>query len=349
MSLPWSLERDLDVIVDQASPAWPKLKGARLFVTGGTGFIGKWFLASLIRANQRLGLGLEAVILTRSAAAIAARAPHLLNSQALRWIEGDVVGPLRLGGAFSHVIHAATQASAQLNEEDPRKMFDTIVSGTRRVLDFCLEAGSVRLLYLSSGAVYGQQPWEMMLVPEDWQGGPNCREPRNAYAEAKRAAEMLCGIYGKQFALNVVTTRIFALLGPMLDLSIHFAAGNFIRDAIMGEPVIVRGDGRPCRSYLYIGDLVVWLWRMLAEAPAGACYNVGSEHTVSIAELAERIATLVGVAGFKILGLSDSGWNPGRYVPDTGLVRRQLGVEASVSLDDAIRRTASWNGWKGAV
>jgi dTDP-glucose 4,6-dehydratase len=349
MTAPWSLDRDLDAILDQASPAWASLKGARLFVTGGTGFIGQWLLESLRRADQALGLGVEAVILTRSPAAFAAKAPHLTAYPAFRWIEGDVASFAFPDGAFSHVIHAATDASADLNAHNPRQMFDTVVSGTRRVLDLCVQAGSPRLLFLSSGAVYGQQPWEMTHVDEAWLGAPDCRAPRNTYAEAKRAAEMLCAIYAKQFGLGVVTARIFALLGPMLDLTIHFAAGNFIRDAMAGEPVIVRGDGRPCRSYLYAGDLAVWLWRMLGQAPAGACYNVGSEQTVSIAELAERVAGLLGTAGFKVLGLSDSGWNPGRYAPSAALARRELGLQASVSLDEAILRTALWNGWKGGL
>jgi nucleoside-diphosphate-sugar epimerase len=346
MSTAWSLERDLDEIVDQAAAVWPGLRGARLFITGGTGLLGKWLLESLRQADQRMGLGVEAVILTRSAAAFAAKCPRLAAYPAFRWIEGDVATFDFPNGAFSHVIHAATDASADLNEHNPRQMFDTVVAGTRRVLDFCVEAGAPRLLYLSSGAVYGQQPWELTLVGEDWLGGPDCRAPRNAYAEGKRTAEILCAIYAKQFGLEIVTARIFALLGPMLDLNIHFAAGNFIRDAIAGEPVIVQSDGRPCRSYLYTGDLTAWLWRMLGEASAGACYNAGSEHTVSIAELAERVAGLVGNAGFKVLGMSDSGWNPGRYAPDTSLARRDLGLQASVSLDEAILRTALWNGWK---
>jgi dTDP-glucose 4,6-dehydratase len=86
---------------------------------------------------------------------------------------------------------------------------------------------------------------------------------------------------------------------------------------------------------------------MLLNAPAGAIYNVGSEEDVSIAELAERVARLIGAPGVEILGREDPGWNPGRYVPSTEKIRNELGVAATVGLDEAIVRTARWNGWNG--
>ena len=84
---------------------------------------------------------------------------------------------------------------------------------------------------------------------------------------------------------------------------------------------------------------------MLLRAPAGAIYNVGSEEDVSIAELAERVAGLLGAPGVEILGCEDPGWNPGRYVPSTEKIRNELGVVPTVGLDEAIVRTARWNGW----
>ena len=123
-------------------------------------------------------------------------------------------------------------------------------------------------------------------------------------------------------------------------------AGQFIRDAMQGRPVVVKGDGRPCRSYLYASDLTAWLLAMLVKARPGAVYNVGSDQSVSIAELARRTSDLLGGDGVTILGAQDPGWNPGRYVPDTSLIRSELGVQQTQSLDEAILRTALWNGWE---
>jgi nucleoside-diphosphate-sugar epimerase len=343
----WSLENDLDTAVAACGSVWPAMKGAHLFITGGTGFIGCWLLETLRHADRQLELGVESTILTRSVEDFRRKAPHLAAYPGFNFVVGDVCDFASPPGRFTYVVHAATDASADLNENDPRRMFDTAVQGTRRVLDFAVEKSVDRVLFLSSGAVYGQQPWEMERVAENWLGAPDCTDPRAAYAEGKRAAEMLCAIYQKQFGTGIAIARIFALLGPYLSLGIHFAAGNFIRDAMAGKPVIVNGNGLPCRSYLYAADLAVWLWHMLVRAEPGKPYNVGSDEPVSIRDLAERVSLVLGNGEYRVLGAPDNGWNSGRYVPDTSLIGRDLGLHRTVSLEEAIHRTALWNGWKG--
>lgn len=333
------LTEDLTAIDRQLAPYWAGLGGARIFMTGGTGFIGRWMLEALAFSD----CDAEVVILSRDPDAFAARAPHL--ARRFQFIAGDVMDFAAPPSRFTHVIHAATDASAALNANDPRRMFDTIVTGTRRVLDLAVERGAGRLLFLSSGAVYGAQPWEVGHVAEDWHGGPDPRDPKSSYGEGKRAAELLCAIYGQQFGLDVVTSRIFALLGPLLSLDIHFAAGNFIRDAMAGRAIRIESAGTAVRSYLYAADLTAWLWLMLLRAPRGATWNMGSEEAVSIADLARRTAAVLGGPGVEVLGQADAGWNPGRYVPSTSLVRQGLGVAPTITLDAAIRRTAIFNGW----
>jgi dTDP-glucose 4,6-dehydratase len=227
------LDQDLVAVDAALAPLWPRLSGAHIFMTGGTGFIGRWMLEALARS----GVDAEATILSRDPAGFTERAPHL--AARFRLVAGDVLRFDPPAGDFTHVIHAATDASAALNARDPRRMFDTIVAGTRRALDLAVERAVPRFLFLSSGAVYGAQPWEMTHVAEDWHGGPDVRDPRSAYGEGKRAAEMLCAIYGRQFGLDVVNARIFALLGPLLSLDVHFAAGNFIRDAMAHRTIRV--------------------------------------------------------------------------------------------------------------
>ena len=123
------------------------------------------------------------------------------------------------------------------------------------------------------------------------------------------------------------------------------AAGNFIRDAIAGEPIRIESNGEAVRSYLYAADLAIWMWRLVIDAAPGATYNVGSHQAITIAALARRIGRMLGASRVQILGRGDSGWNPGRYVPANHRIRDDLGVRVSVGLDAAIRRTAAANGW----
>ena len=342
----WTLQHDFSAVGVGVGSHWEDLHNARIFITGGTGFIGRWMLETLRQADEIHGLNTRAVILTRDPTNFSQKTPHLAAWKNFTCTSGDVSNFQHPEGQFSHVIHAATDARADLNEGNPCQMFDTVLNGTRQVLDFAVEKKVRRFLYLSSGAVYGQQASDLTHINEDCHVGPDCTNAVNAYAEGKRAAEMLCAIFGKQFGLAVSTARIFAILGPLLALDIHFAAGNFIRDAIEDRCIVVKGNGRPVRSYLYITDLVTMLWHLLLRGRPGRVYNLGSEEGVSIGDLAKRVAELVGRRGFEILEQPDKGWNTGRYVPSMRRAGDELGLFRTVSLDEAIRRTAIWNGWK---
>ena len=334
---------DLDHVLDHTRSLWEDLRGGRLFVTGGTGFVGCWLLESFAWANDRLGLGAQAVVLTRDPDAFQRKAPHLANHPAVQLQAGDVRDFAFPEGAFTHVIHAAAQSSASPAKIDPLEMFDTIVVGTRRVLEGAQKSRAQRLLFISSGAVYGRQPAERLLIAEDDRGGPDVSDPRAAYGEGKRAAELLCAIYVARHGLPATIARGFAFVGPYLPLDAHFAVGNFIRDRLRGGPIVVQGDGTPVRSYLYAADLAIWLWTILARGRAGRAYNVGSEETVTVGELARAVANVEPpTMDVVIVGQPQAGRPAERYAPSTARARDELGLRQWISLGDAIRRTLRW-------
>ncbi len=340
------LLQDLAAVIESTSDVWKELRGSSLFITGGTGFIGSWLLESLKWANQELELRIQAQILTRDFNQYRKKHPHLANYPGFKFVVGDVRNFVSPRGEFSHVIHGATDSSQLVNTSYPKQMYDTIVSGTMRVLDFAAEKKCEKVLLLSSGAVYGSQPHTLTRMNEDWSDSPNLSDPINAYAEGKRGAEMLAAIYHKQFGLDITIARIFALLGPYLPLEIHYAIGNFIKDAISGKSVIVNGSGLPVRSYLYASDLTTWLWKLMLYGQPGVAYNIGSEHEISLRDLAALVANTVGNGRYCILGEQDLGPNPGRYVPDTSRIRHELQLSEKIHLEQAIYRTALWYGWK---
>jgi dTDP-glucose 4,6-dehydratase len=332
---------DIDSILASRHPRWQSLMHANILITGGTGFIGRWLLESLAEANHRHCFNLHITLITRNPEIFKNHAPHLAQAGNIHIQQCDLVNAPHITGNYSHIIHAAADSSSKLNEEQPLSVFHSILRGTESILELASTLPSTKVLFLSSGAVYGQQPPELAGVPETWNGSPNPQVAKNTYGEAKRAAEMLCAIYRKQFGVNVVSARIFSLLGPFLPLGTHFAAGNFIRDALAGNKIVVQGNGRPVRSYLYPSDLIIWLLTLLTASPREPAYNIGSERAVSIAELAQTVAALIGRQGYEVLGRDDTGWNAGRYVPDTSLIRSEFSLAESVSLESAILNTAA--------
>jgi nucleoside-diphosphate-sugar epimerase len=341
--MPNPLAHDLDHVLAQTGELWEELRGARVFVTGGTGFFGCWLLETFLWANDRLRLDASVVVLTRDANAFGKKAPHLAYHPAVRLHDGDVRTFELADGAFSHVIHAATDSSATITDLNRPMIFDTIVGGTRRTLEFARRSGAKRFLLTSSGAVYGRQPPDLTHVSEEYADGPDPANAGQVYAEGKRAAEMLCAVYADA-DLQPTIARCFAFVGPYLPLDAHFAVGNFIRDALLGGPIRVSGDGTPYRSYLYAADLAIWLWTILLQGQSMRPYNVGAEAAISIADLAHAVARrFTPEAAVRIATAAIAGRVSERYVPSTARVRHDLGVAVTVDLDGALTRTVDWH------
>jgi dTDP-glucose 4,6-dehydratase len=337
-------QQDLELIQARTSSLWDEVRGQRLFLTGGTGFFGCWLVESFCHANRLLGLGAEITILTRNPNAFTEKCPHLATDPAVVLHAGDVRSFTFPAGEFAYVIHAATEARARQAAEAPLEMLSTMVAGTERTLEFASTHGTRKLLFTSSGAVYGAQPGDLTHVSETYGGAPDPLNPGNVYAEGKRLSELLCAIFQEKSGVECKIARCWAFCGPHLPLNEHFAIGNFIGDVLAGKPIQIKGDGTPRRSYLYAADLAVWLWTILFRAPVLMPINVGSSHDVSIFELAQTVAaTLNPKTEIHVARKPAPGATPARYVPCVDRAEQILGLHETVSLEDSIYRTAEWN------
>ncbi|MCR9191802.1 MAG: NAD(P)-dependent oxidoreductase [Gammaproteobacteria bacterium] len=335
---------DLAHIWQHAPVCLQDLDAARILITGGTGFFGTWLVESLCFAKMQWGLHTEIVVLSRDPDAFLKKLPHLRSLPGLEWIEGDVTDFKFPEGPFTHMIHAATAASAALNEAQPMIMLDTIIQGTRRALDFAVQAGVKKFLLTSSGAIYGPQPPSLNQIEETYLGTADPLQRTSAYGGGKWLAEHMATMYGQTYDLDVKIARCFAFVGPYLPLDTHFAIGNFMRNVLRQEPIHLHGDGSPYRSYLYAADLMIWLWRILCEGVSGCVYNVGSEDAIALGDLANRVAQFAkDTVPVVIAKTPNPNQLPSRYVPSTQRAQQELALQQWVSLDDGIQRTLEWN------
>jgi dTDP-glucose 4,6-dehydratase len=188
--------------------------------------------------------------------------------------------------------------------------------------------------------VYGKQPNDVALLDEGYSGGPDPLFAGNAYHEGKRISELHCGLYAAKWGIRAKIARLFAFVGPFLPLDRHLAIGNFIRDGLQGGPIVLSGDGTTVRSYLYAADMIVWLWAIYARGMPGRSYNVGSEESIDLRTLAALVAGRFPKAPeVRVSQVAEKGRSLDRYVPSTLRIRRELGVEQSVPLTDAVDRT----------
>lgn len=338
------LSQDLEHILSHTESVWANARGERLFLTGGTGFVGTWLLESLLWANRRMNLGIRCSVLTRNPAAFVARLPHLGCDESVTLCAGDAVTFEFPDGSFPLVVHAATERYIAPDAEHPASVFPRNIAATERVLDLARRRGTRRFLFTSSGTVYGKQPAAMTHIPEDYPGAPLTSDTDSAYGQSKRASEFLCAAYARVHGFDATIARLFAFVGPYLPLDANFAVGNFLRDALAGGPVRIDGDGTTYRSYLYAADLAIWLWTMLMRAPSGRPFNVGSPQEVTTAELARRVVeTTAPGTGIRIAKKPVPGVAPQRYIPAIGRAEQELGLRAWISLEEGVRRTYRWH------
>jgi dTDP-glucose 4,6-dehydratase len=336
-----SLAADLDHVLATTEGVWEPLRGQRLFITGGTGFVGTWLTESLVWADTKLNLGLDAVLLTRNPEAFRAKAPAVANYKSVRLIRGTAQNFDFPEGEFGFVIHAATEASVEAGPKFPAATFDADLTATRRVLEFARQAGTRRLLFTSSGAIYGRPPNDLPRIPEDYPGAPATTDEKSAYGQAKRASEFLCTMYARQFGMEALIARLFAFVGPHLPLE-GYAVGNFMRDALNGRTIRIESDGSTVRSYLYAADMASWLWTIMLKGEAARPYNVGSPHAITVRELAKLVADTADHR-VEVEVLNRPGVPTTRYVPDTSRAERELGLALHAPLEDGLRRTMKWH------
>lgn len=317
----------------------PELTGSRLFVTGCTGFFGYWLLSALACLN-RLGQEIKVEALSRAPERFLTRHPEFQSAKWLTFVRGEVESYFFPAGDFDAFIHGATDTSIAAAAH-PLKLFNSIAAGTCHVLDHAVTAKARRVLLISSGAIYGAQPPELKNLQEDAQSCGDPTDPGNAYGEGKRVMEMLGACYAREHGIQAVFARCFAFVGPYLP--VHLAVGQFIRDAVFNDRIVVAGDGTPVRTYLYAADLAVWLLALLARGRTGLAYNVGSDVEMTLAEAAYRIRDSLSPGKPVDIRGKFTASSRARYVPNVSRAQEHLGVKVWSDFETSARSTAEWH------
>ena len=310
----------------------------KLLIFGGTGFFGKTLLSYFRKSNFGIH---KLFLLSRQPEKIEDVFDINIFPFETQNISQDIREPIQLNESVDYIIHAVAESGSSVGIDDPLLMRDVIVEGTRNVLEYARRHKVKRVLFISSGAMYGKQPIDLSHIPEGYAGAPDPLNPLNAYGCAKRQAENLCALYHHHYDIDYVVARCFAFVGQYLPLDAHFAIGNFIRDGIKGGPIMVKGDGTTIRSYLYADDLAEWLWTILKKGRTGETYNVGSDKAITIGDLAHMVSSCFDPNPEVTIKTKPSG-NVNRYVPDVEKVKTILGVSEKIGLIDGIKRTINF-------
>ena len=305
-----------------------------LLIIGGTGFFGKSILDCYKRGLLSPWGVDKVIVMSRNSDNFKHNYPELI-SQGVEFFTGDIATIDYLPSA-DYVIHAAASTDASRYLSHGKKEKKNIIRGT---LNYCQLAAEFhkdsKIVFCSSGAVYGYQPEQVKYLTEDMTFGDieSLDEVKKSYAYAKRDAEFAIQKLG-QAGLNVSIARCFSFVGRYLPKDQHFAIGNFIADGIAGRNIEVKSSKKVYRSYMYADDLIVWLMTLAnASNPQCPIYNVGSDKEVEIRDLANIVSDIFNV-NVSCSGSSFEGVD--RYIPSTQKAQKILGLRMNYDLYQSI-------------
>lgn len=330
------LQEDLNFILEKLKNNIDinRLKDTNIFITGGTGLFGKLFLETFLFFNYTLDTNIRITVLTRNYDKFISNYPQFINNN-IKFINGDIRNFNIDCDNIDYIIHAAASVDPILEKENPDEMFSIIVDGTKYLLEKIKLYNIKRILFTSSGAVYGKQPSNLKYISEDFKCDPN-----SIYGKGKYISENIL----LDSNIDTIIARCYALVGPYLNLKIHYAIGNFILDCLEKRDIIIKGDGSPIRSYLYTADLIIWLITVLLNSDSNEIYNIGSMKETSILDLAQLVTKQFDYkTDIKVLSKKEVGIAPSIYLPDNNKIISKLNVKENYTLENMIRRTIYWN------
>jgi nucleoside-diphosphate-sugar epimerase len=274
---------------------WDRLRGARLMVTGASGLIGSFLVDLLMARNELFGGGMTVVACVRNPDAAQARFSAHEGRPGFELIQYDVTRPFPGPAAFDYILHAAGNAAPAAFSADPAGTLTGLIEGARSALDLARVGGVKRVLYVSTGEVYGRGAPEDLPFREDFLGWIDLNSPRSCYPSGKQAAETLCAAYRQQYGVDSVIARPCHVYGPTATERDNRASTQFLFDAAAGRDIVMKSPGLQQRSYLHVADCALALMYILLEGASGKAYNVASPLSVlTIAGFAEKCAAAGG-------------------------------------------------------
>jgi dTDP-glucose 4,6-dehydratase len=327
------LEIDLEEIISNSLENLKRLDGSRILILGGTGFVGKWLVFSLLRARTEYKLDYEINVVTRSEEKSAA----LFAKQNVTFIQHDLSkSPIALPYA-DYFIHGSTPSVPSTGSLNPSEVINSTLNGSISIFSAIERFPHVKsALFLSSGAVYGQQPLHLANQPEKEVMIPNLS--LSSYGMTKIQSEILFTQMKLNFGIPISTPRLFAFYGPHLSLKEHFAIGNFFRDARAGQTIRVMGNPQTTRSYMYPTNLIESLIELLVK-PDSSIINVGSSEPISMVRLAESIRDYFGRGEIEFLEKQSL---PSNYVPETSWLQDKFEKNNQTKLHEGLQRWDKW-------
>lgn len=324
---------------------WDTLAGKTILISGAAGFLPAYMVELILWLNRGCNANnpTRVIGVVRNETKAKRRFKEYLCRSDLILVVQDVCAPLEISGPVDYVIHAASQASPTYYGTDPVGTLSANIFGTQRLLELAREKNSKRLMFFSSGEVYGAVSGTK--PDENGYGYLDPLEVRSCYAESKRMGENMTISWRHQYGLSTVVVRPFHTYGPGMDLHDGRVFADFVADVVAGRDIIMKSDGSAVRAFCYLADAVAGFFTVLFRGEDGEAYNIGNDSAeTSIIDLAELLAVLfrdrnITVRRQQLDNGSDYLQSPvNRICPDIAKARR-LGWKPITGLSEGFNKT----------
>lgn len=267
---------------------WDQLDGCNILVTGATGLIGSAIIRTLM---AQTGRKFQIYACGRNTERAHSLYQKYWNDETFHFIEYDVTNSLECNTIFHYIIDAASNASPNFFAQSPVEVMMANILGVHNLMQYGINHGMRRFLYISTGEVYGQG--DGRVLTEDYCGYVPLLSARSCYPNSKRAAETLCSSYIAEYGTDAVIVRLSHVYGPGFTEKDNRVYAQFIRNILRGEDIVMKSTGEQMRSWCYVDDCVSAIMYALMHGKSGEAYNVADgSSTISIKQLAEMIAEI---------------------------------------------------------
>lgn len=341
------VEEDIKTILKGIRKEARAFDGKTILMSGGAGFLGKYFMGVFYALNKRV-LSHPCHVISVDNYITGERDPnfdysdnmHLLN------VWGDVTYPLPVREDLDYIIHAAGLASPVYYMKYPLETIESAVTGVKNLLELARKNKLDGFLFFSSSEIYGDPDPRFVPTPETYFGHVSSVGPRACYDESKRLAETICTIYRQKFNIPVKIVRPFNIFGPGMKHNDHRVIPMFSYQVLNNTTLTVHGDGHQTRTFCYITDAMIGFLKALVSGRNGEAYNIGNdENEISMKDLAHTLTELAqSSASYRLISYPDTypAGEPQRRCPDLSKSRSQLNYMPSVSLQEGISRFLDW-------
>lgn len=342
------LMSDIDEIIDQTPDEfWEKFSGKRVLLTGGRGFLGRYFTEVFCRLNTRREdskpvelVVLDNLITAGNYGSEENRRPHVA------FVKHDIIQPFTPERPVDFILHAAGIASPAYYRKYPIETYRVATIGTHNVLELARKNPKCRVAFFSSSEIYGDPDQAHVPTDEDYRGYVSSLGPRACYDESKRMGEMMTRVHWEQFGVEGVIIRPFNNYGPGMQATDYRVLPNFAAKWVKREAVEVYGSGNQTRTFCYVTDGIRGYLRALVYGVPGEAYNIGNPSPeISVIDLVKEISDVTGgTLEYRVIKHPEEypADEPQRRCPDIGKAGAHLGYGPHVTLRDGLTRFFGW-------